>query len=616
MPPPSNPTDLARETFKLLGARRIAPTPENYQRIYHELSGEAAKPDDVQENLGKVFDSLSKKSPALALQLKPLAKSIEDHDWDAFQSALEGLSKAGPAPSQENWADLVRDLIKQWDLKQAGLTSPRKKEALERVLINFGRNSSELHIKLGALTKAWAEGAAGPSDIEVIESQAPDTTLAVPATASAAEIEAAARPGIPVNLASADEVPGMLADLLAQALLQGVMPHVSHLPTLAEEAARLAEQARSARKPDAFAALSKNMRQFWIQVELQAEADSEILDGLMHLLKLVIDNITELLLDDQWLRGQLTVVQDIISKPLDHRVIADAETRFKEVIFKQGTIKHSLNEAKTTLKSLVTAFIERIGVLSESTGEYNKKLEGYTAVLSSTEDIPTLNDILQTILADTKSLHLDMIRSHDELESARRQAESAEQRIKDLEAELGQISGLVYQDHLTGTLNRRGMEDAFEREFARSERHGIPLSIALLDVDHFKRLNDTYGHETGDQALIHLSNVVKEILRPTDTVARYGGEEFVLILPNTAADDAVSIMTRLQRELTKRFFLHDNERILITFSAGVTQRAGEETSDTLIARADGALYRAKQTGRNRVLLAEPGESAPPSPTAA
>lgn len=616
MPPPSNPTELARETLRLLATRRIAPTPEHYQRIYQELSGEVPRgtaEEDVEENLGKVFDNLGKKSPALAPKLKSIAKSVEQRDWEAVQTALESLSKAAPAAqSQENWADLIRDLIKQWDIKQAGLTSPRKKEALERVLINFGRNPAELHAKMGALTKAWAEGAAGPSDIEVVESAPADTP---PPPAAKAEVPVDRR-GMPVSLAGADEVPGMLAELLAQALLQGVMPHVSHLPALAEEAARLAQQARSARKPEAFAALSKGMRQFWLQVELQTEADGEILDGLMRLLKLVIDNITELLLDDQWLRGQLTIVQDIISKPLDHRVIADAETRFKEVIFKQGTIKHSLNEAKTTLKSLVTAFIERIGVLSESTGEYNKKLEGYTQLLGSTEDIPVLNDILQNILADTKSLHLDMIRSHDELESARRQAEAAEVRIKTLEAELGQISELVYQDHLTGTLNRRGLEDAFEREFARSERHGIPLSIALLDVDHFKRLNDTYGHDTGDQALIHLAKVIKEILRPTDTVARYGGEEFVVILSNTAADDAVSIMTRLQRELTKRFFLHDNERILITFSAGVTQRQGLEASDAMIARADGALYRAKQTGRNRVLLAGPGDAGRTSPPGA
>ena len=130
------------------------------------------------------------------------------------------------------------------------------------------------------------------------------------------------------------------------------------------------------------------------------------------------------------------------------------------------------------------------------------------------------------------------------------------------------------------------------------------MAISLLDIDHFKKINDTYGHDAGDKALVHLTNVIKEILRPVDIVARFGGEEFLIILPDTSADDGMSIMTRLQRDLTKRFFLHDNTKLLITFSAGVAQRIGSETSDAMIARADHALYRAKQAGRNRVLLAE------------
>ena len=103
--------------------------------------------------------------------------------------------------------------------------------------------------------------------------------------------------------------------------------------------------------------------------------------------------------------------------------------------------------------------------------------------------------------------------------------------------------------------------------------------------------------------MVHLTNVIKEILRPVDIVARFGGEEFLIILPDTSAEEGVSIMTRLQRNLTKRFFLHDNTKVLITFSAGVAQRIGNETSEAMIARADDALYRAKQAGRNRVLLA-------------
>jgi diguanylate cyclase len=190
------------------------------------------------------------------------------------------------------------------------------------------------------------------------------------------------------------------------------------------------------------------------------------------------------------------------------------------------------------------------------------------------------------------------------LKNARRQAEAAEQKMHELEIELGQVSELIYQDHLTGTLNRRGLDEALIREFARAKRGQTPISIAMLDIDHFKKINDTFGHDVGDQALIHLASVVKEILRPMDEVARYGGEEFIIILPDTIVSDGVSIMTRLQRDLTKRYFLHENEKLLITFSAGVAQRETDETAEAMIARADSALYRAKQAGRNRVFAAE------------
>ena len=157
--------------------------------------------------------------------------------------------------------------------------------------------------------------------------------------------------------------------------------------------------------------------------------------------------------------------------------------------------------------------------------------------------------------------------------------------------------------HLTQVLNRRGLKRAFEGEASRADRYERPMSLAMLDIDNFKSLNDRFGHQAGDLALVHLARIVRQSIRPSDVISRYGGEEFVILLPETVQSEAVSVMTRVQRELTRRFFLHNNERVLITFSAGVAQRYVGENEEELIARADRALYQAKQAGKNRVTSA-------------
>ena len=114
----------------------------------------------------------------------------------------------------------------------------------------------------------------------------------------------------------------------------------------------------------------------------------------------------------------------------------------------------------------------------------------------------------------------------------------AEDRIMQLETQLAQMSALVREDPLTRSLNRRGLEDEFAREASRADRYKTPFCIAVLDIDNFKALNDKRGHQTGDEALIHLVKVAKEELRLTDHIARLGGEEFLIMLPNTPLDEA------------------------------------------------------------------------------
>jgi diguanylate cyclase len=125
------------------------------------------------------------------------------------------------------------------------------------------------------------------------------------------------------------------------------------------------------------------------------------------------------------------------------------------------------------------------------------------------------------------------------------------------------------------------------------------LAVGLIDIDNFKRLNDTLGHQAGDEALKALAATVRDRLRQGDTVARFGGEEFVVLLPATSAVQAQSLLTQLQRGLSASLFLHEGREVFVTFSAGVTAWRTGEPLDAALQRADEALYEAKRTGKNR-----------------
>jgi diguanylate cyclase (GGDEF)-like protein len=160
---------------------------------------------------------------------------------------------------------------------------------------------------------------------------------------------------------------------------------------------------------------------------------------------------------------------------------------------------------------------------------------------------------------------------------------------------LGQLDQLAREDGLTGVLNRRALDEMLPVELARAERLGYTLSVAMLDLDYFKRFNDKRGHGAGDALLRNAARAWRAQLRPTDLLARYGGEEFTLVLPSCDAAQAVALIDRLRPLMPERQ----------TFSAGVAQWNGADAPDALIRTADGALLAAKRGGRNRTVVAEP-----------
>jgi diguanylate cyclase (GGDEF)-like protein/PAS domain S-box-containing protein len=174
-------------------------------------------------------------------------------------------------------------------------------------------------------------------------------------------------------------------------------------------------------------------------------------------------------------------------------------------------------------------------------------------------------------------------------------------KIKEMEDQLKLLS---QTDQLTQIFNRVKFNDSLTREIHRAKRYGTELTLIMLDIDHFKRINDTYGHNVGDDVLVNLSELVKTCIRETDIFARWGGEEFMLLLPHTTLLNASKLAERIRAAVEKNNFLTVGT---VTSSFGVTQYVNTDTAETFTKRVDRALYKAKQSGRNRVIAAQAKE---------
>jgi diguanylate cyclase (GGDEF)-like protein len=169
------------------------------------------------------------------------------------------------------------------------------------------------------------------------------------------------------------------------------------------------------------------------------------------------------------------------------------------------------------------------------------------------------------------------------------------------------IKRFAVADGLTGLHNHRYFQEQLEKEYSRSRRFNLSLSLIMMDIDHFKDLNDTYGHQQGDVVLKGMAGVLRRCVRDIDLIARYGGEEFVAILPETPKKNAVIVAERMREMIENMEFEGRDEPLKMTASFGVSGYPDDniKTRLDLIARADEAMYQAKRGGRNRVALYTP-----------
>jgi diguanylate cyclase (GGDEF)-like protein len=176
---------------------------------------------------------------------------------------------------------------------------------------------------------------------------------------------------------------------------------------------------------------------------------------------------------------------------------------------------------------------------------------------------------------------------------------------KMLKEALESLAEANHRDGLTGIYNRRFLEEAIAKEFNRTHRYGGATSLVMLDIDHFKSINDTHGHLAGDEVLRTTAKRLTEIMRRTDTLGRYGGEEFGILLPETTMDGAMTFAERIRARIGETVMLHGETPIHVTISVGIAQYHGKMARyEELIQEADDALYLAKEAGRDCVRCAE------------
>lgn len=592
-------TEIARRTLSQLAKEGLPPTPENYEAIYNKIIGKKSDGSSAaSQALLKALAHSDKKTASYIALEKKIAAAIEKQNWVAVENDLQVLlsQSAANATMEINWALMIKAILRQLETSHKGTTLSHKKEGLSRVLTNFAKDPAVLAEKIQALMRSWG------SEASAIDVQTSNTNLIQhEQNLSVAATDLADKE----NDSSASQLQAMLARTLDLALL----PLLKDASEAQKNAQDLLEQLRTQTAQQLTTESANQLKDILFTIETERENQQDIHQTLIDLLRLLTKSMAGLAVEDSWMQGQLGIVNDVLSKPIDMTSLSNAVGSLKELVHKQSNLKPALHDAQGLIKKMAETFISRLVDMTETTDEYHQKIENHQHKLSGVNSIDELNGVLQNVLEDTRMIGLTVQRTREEFNDSKAKVSQAELKIQELTSVLEYINEVASEDYLTGTLNRRGMEEALEREFSRADRHHTALCIAMMDIDHFKKINDALGHSTGDEALAHFAKVIKNVKRATDVLARYGGEEFIIILPNTEQEDAIKVIERVQRKLTKEFFMHSDERVVITFSAGVAQRIGEETPDEIIPRADAALYAAKNAGRNRVMAASTQQSA-------
>jgi len=322
------------------------------------------------------------------------------------------------------------------------------------------------------------------------------------------------------------------------------------------------------------------------------------------------------------LSKKATKIRHQIETGIDDEQLPQIISDIAEIVSTLGsqavTEKHEYQEFLKTLTTRLNELDQHIRQTSDEDtkafkerGVISKAVESEVSGLRShVEDANDLEQLKSSVSGrlDVLNQHFEKYQKsdHDRYNQSQKQIQHLNQRLQDMEQESAELREsaeksreLALKDALTGIWNRQALNENLESEFTRWQRYQKPLSIVIWDIDFFKRVNDNYGHAAGDKVLKTIARIFMQATRDADFIARFGGEEFVGIFPETRLEDALVLANKIRDKVQNSKFHYENKPVPITASAGLATFRPNDTIDDVFKRADAALYRSKETGRNR-----------------
>ena len=333
-----------------------------------------------------------------------------------------------------------------------------------------------------------------------------------------------------------------------------------------------------------------------------ANRRARLMTSMTDLIETICQVVPTLVEDEQWVRTQFAAVRKAVHPEQgmpDRGELTQARQLLLATAAEHQKLLALRRESLRGIKALLAQWVANMGRLSDYGRDYGTVLGSFARRIENVDSLDQLASTLASTIEETRALneHLDTARA--DLEASCNRAHELEEQVSSLSERLNVTSAQLMTDHLTELLNRRGLEASFGQMWQACQAQGRPLALVLLDIDDFKKINDSLGHKTGDEALRQFAAMLRSGLRPDDRSSRFGGEEFVLLLPGATVEGGVEMVRRLQRRLAEQALLGGPNRHQITFSGGVAQVRDGSLAQALD-EADEALYEAKRTGKNRV----------------